>query len=89
MYVATNKIPHHRLLVGHSRPPVGLEGAYGPFVLPFIARSQISRNFGTVRKLGARASGSYSLVDYDFGVYSSDTYFQEFSRGLNSSAELI
>ena len=23
MYVATNKIPHHRLLVGHSRPPVG------------------------------------------------------------------
>lgn len=81
MYVATNKIPHHRLLVGHSRPPVGLEGAYGPFVLPFIARSQISRNFGTVRKLGARASGSYSLVDYDFGVYSSDTYFQEFFPG--------
>lgn len=81
MYIATNKIPHHRVLVGHSRPPVGMEGSYGPFVLPFIARSQISRNFGTVRKLGARVSGDYSLVDYDFGVYSSDTYFQEFFPG--------
>lgn len=81
MYVATNKIPHHRVLVGNSRPPVGMEGSYGPFVLPFIARSQISRNFGTVRKLGARVSGDYSLVDYDFGVYSSDSYFQEFFPG--------
>lgn len=81
MYIATNKIPHHRLLVGHSRPPLGMEGAYGPFVLPFIARSQISRNFGTIRKLGARVSGTYSLMDYDFGVYSSDTYFQEFFPG--------
>ena len=49
--------------------------------MPFIARSQISRNFGTVRKLGARVSGDYSLVDYDFGVYSSDTYFNEFFPG--------
>lgn len=81
MYVATNKIPHHRLLVGHSRPPVGMEGGYGPFVLPFIARSQISRTFGTVRKLGARVSGDYSLIDYDFGAYSSDTYFNEFFPG--------
>ncbi len=81
MYIATNKIPHHRVLIGHSRPPVGMEGGAGPFTLPFIARSQISRNFGTVRKLGARVSGDYSLVDYDFGVYSSDTYFQEFFPG--------
>ena len=81
MYIATNKIPHHRILVGNSRPPVGMEGGAGPFTLPFIARSQISRNFGTVRKLGARVSGNYSLVDYDFGVYSSDTYFQEFFPG--------
>ena len=66
MYVATNAIPHHRVLIGNSRPPVGMEGGAGPFVLPFIARSQISRNFGTVRKLGGRVSGDYSLVDYDF-----------------------
>lgn len=81
MYVATNAIPHHRVLIGNSRPPVGMEGGAGPFVLPFIARSQISRNFGTVRKLGGRVSGDYSLVDYDFGLYSSDTYFNEFFPG--------
>lgn len=81
MYVGTNKIPHHRLWVGNTRPPVGMEGGYSPYVLPFIARSQISRNFGTVRKLGGRVSGDYSLVDYDFGLYSSDTYFNEFFPG--------
>ncbi len=81
MYVATNAIPHHRVLVGNSRPPVGMEGGAGPFTLPFIARSQISRTFGTVRKLGGRVSGDYSLVDYDFGLYSSDTYFNEFFPG--------
>ena len=81
VYVASNKIPHHRVLVGNSRPPVGVDGGAGPFTLPFIARSQIARNFGTVRRLGARISGNYSLVDYDFGVYSSDTYFQEFFPG--------
>ena len=81
MYVATNKIPHHRFILGNTRPPVGMEGGYSPYALPFIARSQISRNFGTVRKLGARVSGDYSLVDYDFGVYSSDTYFKEFFPG--------
>lgn len=81
MYVGTNKIPHHRLWVGNTRPPVGMEGGYSPYVLPFITRSQISRNFGTVRKLGGRISGDYSLVDYDLGLYSSDTYFQEFFPG--------
>lgn len=82
VYIATNKIPHHRLLIGNSRPPVGVEGGAGPFVLPFAARSQIARNFGTVRKLGTRLSGNYSLIDYDLGLYSSDTYFQEFFPGM-------
>ena len=81
MYLATNKIPHHRIWVGNTRPPVGMEGGFSPYTLPFIARSQISRNFGTVRKLGGRVSGNYTLVDYDLGLYSSDTYFQEFFPG--------
>lgn len=81
MYVGTNKIPHHRIWAGNTRPPVGMEGSYSPYTLPFIARSQISRTFGTVRKLGARVTGDYSLVDYDFGLYSSDTYFNEFFPG--------
>ena len=81
LYVATNKIPHHRIWVGNTRPPVGMEGGYSPYTLPYISRSQIARNFGTVRRLGARVSGDYSLVDYDLGIYSSDTYFQEFFPG--------
>jgi len=80
-YIATNKIPHHRFWFGNTRPPVGMEGGYSPFLLPFVSRSQISRTFGTVRRFGARASGNYDLIDYDLGVYSSDTYFQSFFPG--------
>ena len=81
VYIATNKVPHHRFLLGHSRPPVGMEGGSSAYTLPFLARSQISRNFGTVRKVGGRMIGNYSLVDYDLGVYSSDSFFQEFFPG--------
>ena len=81
VYIATNKIPNHRFTVGNIRPNVGVEGGYSPYVLPFITRSQIARNFGTVRKLGANINGSYSLVDYNLGLFSSDTYFQEFIPG--------
>ena len=81
VYIATDKIPHHRLILGNTRPPVGKEGGHSPFLLPFVTRSQIARNFGTVRKLGTRISGNYSLIDYDLGVYSSDTYFYSFFPG--------
>lgn len=80
-YVATNKIPHHRVWLGNTRPPVGMEGGYSPYALPYMARSQIARNFGTVRRLGARVKGNYSLADYDLGVYSSDTYFHSLFPG--------
>lgn len=81
-YVTTNRIPHHTLLIGHSRPGVGLEGAQSPYTLPFINRSQISRNFAAIRKTGVRLKGDYSLVDYDLGGYSSDTFFTEFMPGV-------
>lgn len=81
VYIATNKIPNHRIWLGNTRPMVGMEGGYSPFLLPFIARSQISRNFGTVRRLGARIDGNYDLVDYNLGLYSSDTYWQAFFPG--------
>lgn len=81
-YITTNRIPHHTLLLGHSRPGVGLEGAQSPYTLPFINRSQISRNFAAIRKTGIRLKGDYSLVDYDLGGYSSDTFFTEFMPGV-------
>lgn len=80
-YVATNKIPHHRVWLGNTRPKLGMEGGYSPYALPYMARAQISRTFGTVRRLGARVSGDYDLIDYDLGVYSSDTYFRDFFPG--------
>ncbi len=82
MYIATNRIPHHRVMFGNSRPPVGVEGGQSPYTLPFISRSQISRTYGTVRKFGVRVSGNYDLIDYDFGGYSSDTYFRKFFPGV-------
>lgn len=81
MYITTDRIPHHRILVGNSRPSVGYEGASSSYTLPFINRSQISRHFGTIRKAGVRVMGNYKYVDYDLGGFSSDTYFTEFFPG--------
>ena len=36
VYIATNKIPHHRIMVGHIRPKVGMEGGNSAYTLPFI-----------------------------------------------------
>ena len=80
-YVATNKLSHHRIWLGNTRPRVGYEGGYSPYALPFMLRSQISRNFGSVRRLGARVTGEYAILDYDLGLYSSSTYFQSFFPG--------
>ncbi len=81
LYVETHRIPNHSVLIGNSRPGVGIEGAQSPYTLPFVSRSQISRNLANVRKFGVRVRGNYSLVDYDFGGYSTDTYFREFFPG--------
>lgn len=81
LYIETHRIPHHTLLVGNSRPGVGIEGAQSPYTLPLANRSQISRNLANARKFGVRLRGNYSLVDYDLGGYSSDTFFREFFPG--------
>ncbi len=81
VFIETNRIPHHKILVGNSRPGVGIEGAQSPYTLPLAARSQISRNLANARKFGVRVRGNYSFADYDFGGYSSDTYFSSFFPG--------
>lgn len=81
MYIANTSIPHHTVIVGHTRTATGYEGMKSSTVIPFVARSQISRNFGNIRKLGVRVKGNYDLVEYDLGGYSSDTYFQDFFPG--------
>ena len=81
MYVANTSIPHHTVIVGNTRTATGHEGAKSSTTIPFVARSQISRNFGNIRKLGVRVKGNYDLVEYDLGGYSSDVYFQQFFPG--------
>lgn len=81
LYIASTAIPHHTIIVGNTRTPTGYEGVKSSTVLPFVARSQISRNFGNTRQLGVRVKGHYSLVEYDFGGFSSDTYFRKFMPG--------
>ncbi len=81
VFVATNKIPHHRIQIGHFRPQIGMEGGNSSYTLAFLGRSQIARNFGTARRLGGRIKGDYSFIDYDLGLYSSGTYFEEFFPG--------
>lgn len=80
-YIASAVIPHHTIIIGNTRTATGYEGAKSSTIIPFIARSQISRNFGNIRKLGLRVKGNYDLIEYDLGGYSSDTYFQEFFPG--------
>lgn len=81
VYIGTNKIPHHRVMFGHIRPKVGMEGGNSAYTLPFLYRSQIARTYGQARRVGARIIGDYSLIDYEFGGYDSDTYFNSFFSG--------
>lgn len=82
LFIESHRIPHHTILIGNSRPGVGIEGAQSPYTLPLVNRSQISRNLANVRKFGIRVRGDYSLIDYDLGGYSADTYFREFFPGV-------
>ena len=88
LFVETHRIPHHTILIGNSRPGVGVEGAQSPYTLAFLNRSQLSRNLSNARKLGVRLRGDYSLVDYDLGLYSSATNFTDFFPGQEVDAWL-
>ena len=81
LYIETHRLAHTSILVGNSRPGVGIEGAQSPYTLAFINRSQISRNLANIRKFGVRVRGDYSLMDYDMGFYSSSTNFTAFFPG--------
>lgn len=81
VYIGTNRITNHRIQLGYQRPGNGIESKRSSYQLPFVYRSQIARNFGSVRKIGARTIGDYDLIEYDIGGYSSDTYLKSFFPG--------
>ena len=80
-YIANNSIPHHQIFVGYTRNQIGKEGGSSSYILPFIMRSQIARNFGSTRALGVRAVGNYDLIDYSFAFNSSDRWFRKWFAG--------
>ena len=85
-WVQTKRIPHHTITFGTYRPTVGYEGAQSAFTVPFIARTQIARNFGNIRKTGLKINGSYKYMDYYLEGYSSDTWYSEFFPGVEGIA---
>ena len=86
VYIGTNRIPNHRIQIGYQRPGNGIDSKMSAYQLPFVYRSQIARNFGIVRKTGARIIGDYQLIEYDVGAYSSDTYMKSFFPGAEFDA---
>lgn len=69
------------LTIGNTRTHTGEEGSWSELLIPFYARSQISRQFGNIRKLGVRLSGETKYVDYDVAGNTSGTYFTSFFPG--------
>ena len=80
-YLVNSNIPHHKIVLGYSRNQVGKEGGSSSYILPFVTRSQIARNFGSTRALGVRLIGNYSLLDYNFALNSSDRFFRDWFPG--------
>ena len=80
-YIVNSSIPHHKVVVGYSRNQIGKEGGSSSYILPFVTRSQIARNFGSTRALGVRLIGNYSLMDYNLAFNSSDRYFHTIFAG--------
>lgn len=73
-YIINTSIPHHQIVAGYSRVQTGVEGGTSSYILPFVARSQIARNFGSSRSLAVKVLGNYNYVDYNLAFGSSGRY---------------
>lgn len=71
IYVVNSQIPNHKIIAGFSRVQTGIEGGVSPYILPFVTRSQIGRNFGNTRSLGLKIVGNYNYADYSVAYGSS------------------
>ena len=81
-YIINTSIPHHQLIAGYSRVQTGVEGGTSSYILPFVTRSQIARNFGSARSLGVKILGNYNYIDYNIGVGSSGRYITSGMPGM-------
>ncbi len=81
-YIINTTLPHHQIIAGYSRVQTGIEGGTSSYILPFVTRSQIARNFGSARSLGVKVLGNYNYVDYNIGVGSSGRYVTSGMPGM-------
>lgn len=81
-YIINTTIPHHQIIAGYSRVQTGVEGGTSSYILPFVTRSQIARNFGSARSLGVKILGNYNHIDYNIGVGSSGRYVTSGMPGM-------
>ncbi len=73
-YITNTKIPHHQIIAGYSRVQTGIEGGTSSFIIPFVSRSQIARNFGNARSMSVKVLGNYEYVDYNIAFGSSGRF---------------
>jgi len=73
-YIVNTSIPHHQIIAGYSRGQIGMEGGTSTQILPFVARSQIARNFGNAKSLSVKLIGNYQYIDYNIAAGSSGRY---------------
>lgn len=85
VYYEREMAPHHKVLIGNSRIPIGIEGGKSQYGLMFAKRAQIADRFGNARALGARFRGDFGHIDYDLGGYSSTRSLQDVTDGAEFS----
>lgn len=85
LYIERNLSENHKVRLGTSRSPIGLEGSMSSFALPFANRAQISRNFGDAISTGISFIGQKNAIEYNLGGYTST----RFSQGFDDGAEFI
>lgn len=81
-YIVNTSIPNHQIVAGYSRAQIGMEGGKSSQILPFVARSQIARNFGNVKTLSVKVVGNYQYLDYNFSLGSSGRYITSGMPGV-------
>ena len=81
IYIERNFNANHKMRVGVSRSPIGLEGSMSSFSLPFARRAQISREFGDAISTGISFIGHKGAFEYNLGGYTSTRYMQGFKDG--------
>lgn len=73
-YIVNTSLKNHQIVTGYSRVQTGIEGGTSSLILPFVARSQIARNFGSAKSLSVKLIGNYQYADYNFAFGSSGRY---------------